>query len=526
MKDIYFLILDMLRQMWRFRWWSAMVMWLIGLIGALAVMSLPNVYEARAQFYVDADSRLREVVGKIGMNSSVSSRLLLVQQAMLGRPSIESVARHTGLARDGIPDAEFEAIIAEMMEELVLDTGRGHDGRNLFTLKYRHGDRQEAVAVIDKLMNDFQDQLISKKAAGTRLASEFLEGQLEHYRGLLTQTEAALQNFKRNNPGFVVDDTGGTFERLQRQRTEEERLKRLVKIQRDKRDELRRQLSRVDPYGASGNNNNGEVNSLIPGAQTRASITRLEAQRANLLLSFTENHPDITAIEQQLEILRAQLERELKSDVANRNVDGASRATNPVYIQIQLNLSAANLELAEVESQLKGVQGNIAELDERLNSAPEIERQFIALTRDYDKYQGLYEEVLLQTERERIGRVGEEQDVVTFNVIEPPHAGLEPVSPPRLVLLIGVFGIALGTAIALAFLMDQLKPTFGTEASLAKLNVPVLGSVAMFVTPETQSRRRSDLLRFLFVTAAFVMVYGVLFVGMDWGVAQLEQLTR
>ena len=526
MKDIYFLILDVLRQMWRFRWWSVLVMWGIGILGAVGIMALPNVYEARAQFYVDADSRLRDVVSKLGMTPGVSSRVFLVSQAMMGRPQLERVAEVTGLADETKSDEEFEALITMLTEKVKLDTGRGTEGQNLFTIKFRHTDRERAVSVVQELVSGFQDEVISKKAADTNLAGEFLEGQLSHYRSLLSQTEAALQEFKRRHPGFVVDDTGGTFERLQRMRTEEQRLDRLYKTQRDKRNELRRQLGRVDPYAPASGNNAGQVNSLIPGAKTQAAISALEAKRADLLLSFTESHPDVTAIDQQLVLLREQLKREVSSEAEQRGPDGASRATNPVYIQIQLNLSAANLELAEVESQLKGAQANVRDLERRLNSAPEIERQFIALTRDYNKYQGLYDEVLLQTERERIGRVGEEQDVVTFNVIEPPHAESSPVSPPRLVLLIGVFGIALGTAVALAFLLDQLKPTFGSEATLAKLGVPILGSVSLFVTPEMESSKRSDLLRFLFVTAAFVAFYGVLFVGMQWGVEQIDKLIR
>ncbi len=498
-------------------------MWVIGLGGAIGIMFLPNVYEARAQFYVDADSRLRDVVSKLGMTPGVSSRLTLVKQAMLGRPSLEAVARETGLAEPGIGEKEFAALVSDMMETVQVENGRGTE-ENLFIMKFRHPDREKAAAVVENLMNGFQEELISKKAADTNLAGEFLDGQLDHYRNLLSETEAALQEFKRDNPGFVVDDAGGTFERLQRMRAEEARLKRLFEIQRDKRNELRRQLSKVDPYASSGNGQDGQINSLIPGARTRAEISRLEAQRASLLLRFTESHPDVSGINQQLAILRDKLKVELRDEANNRTPDGAARATNPVYVQIQLNLSAANLELAEIESQLKNAQASVEELDERLNSAPEIERRFISLTRDYNKYQGLYDEVLLQTERERIGRVGEEQDVVTFNVIEPPHAGHEPVSPPRLVLMLGVFAMALGAAIALAFLLDQLKPTFSSEAKLAKLNVPVLGSVSLFVSPELTARRRSDLLKFLLVTGAFVAVYGVLFVGMDWSVAQISKL--
>ncbi len=500
-------------------------MWIIGLGGAMFVLSLPNIYEARAQFYVDADSRLRIVVDELGMTPGVESRVFLVSQALKGRPKLEQVAEEAGLFESDNGEVDHDGVITSLMEKVQVETGHGTEGQNHFTIKYRHRDRDKAELVVRKLMDLFQEDMLTKKLEDLSPAEGFLDEQLEHYRALLSETEIALQDFKREHPGFVIDDAGGTFERLQRVRAEEKRLEYLYGIKRKTRDELRRQLGSVDPHAAP-NGQNQAANALIPGATTRAAITKLEAQKANLLLSYTESHPDITAIEQQLIILKQQLRQELSTEVSGRSIDGAARASNPVYIQIQLNLSAANLELSEVQSQLSNARASVRELTAQLNTAPEIERKFIELTRDYTKYQVLYDDVLLKAERERIGRVGGQQDVVTFNVIEPPHSENDPVSPPRLVLLLGVFGVALGVAVALAFLMDQLKPTFGSEATLGKLGVPVLGSVAMFVTPETQARRRSDLLRFLTVTITFVAVYAVIFVGMDWGVEQIDKLVR
>ena len=525
MKDIYYIVLDLLRQMWRYRWWSVTALWIVGLLGGLGVLALPNVYEAKAQFYIDANSRLRDVVSQLGMSPGVSSRVFLVSQAMLGRPQIERVVAEVGLDADASGEEEREAIVSEVMEKLALESGRGEEAKNLFTISYRNTDRDDAIAVVEHTLTGFRDHVLQVKETDTSRAGDFLVSQLDYYRSLLSETEQKLETFKRNNPGFVVSgEDGGVFERMQAARSEVSRLERARRVEENKREELRRQLSKVDPYAPPSDKEQSEMTSLIPGARTRAMLGQLENQRGQLLLSFTAEHPDVAAIEQQITILKEQLARELQVDIDDRGADGARRASNPVYIQIQLNLSQSNLTLSEIDSQLADARNNAAAMEKRLSSAPEIERNYLELTRDYDKWRGLYDQVLLQAEKERIGRVGEEQDVVTFNIIEPPAADIEPVSPPRLILLIGVLVVAAGVAVVVAFVMDQLNPAFSSESQLARMDIPVAGSVSMFVTPELTARRQLDLRRFLAGVFAFLLLYAGIMIGMEPITRMLEGL--
>ncbi len=526
MKDIYYLLIDLLHQMWRFRRFSMIAMWTIGMLGSLAVLSLPNVYEANARFYIDASSRLRDVVSQLGMTPSVSSRVFLVRQALLGRPQIERVIAEVGLDAEATTEADREQLVLEMMEDLQLETGRGDEAQNLFTVTYRNTDRDQAIAVVDNILKGFNDHVLLAKETDTDRAGSFLVSQLDYYRDLLADTESKLEEFKRSNPGFVVSGTdGGTFERLQTARGEASRIERARRVEVDKREELRRQLSKVDPYAPpSGLQQQSEVSSLVPGAKTRGVINQLEAQRAQLLLTFTAEHPDVAGIDQQLMILREQLEKELTAGIAEGGVDGARSATNPVYMQIQLQLGQSNLAIAELDSQLDDARKTVEELETRLSSAPEIERHYLELTRDYDKWRGLYDQVLMQAEKERIGRVGDEQDVVTFNVIEPPQAELNPVSPPRMLLLFAVLLVSIGVAVVLAFVLDQINPAFSTEGQLARMQIPVAGSISMFVTTDVTARRRSDLVRFIAGTGGyFVLMVGVI-LAMDSGVSVVHGL--
>ena len=269
-----------------------------------------------------------------------------------------------------------------------------------------------------------------------------------------------------------------------------------------------------------------EAASLITGAKTSGVISQLETQRAQLLLTFTAEHPDVAGIDQQLVILREQLQKEMAAGMAEGGVDGARSASNPVYMQIQLQLGQSNLAITELDSQLGDARKTVQEYETRLSSAPEIERRYLELTRDYDKWRGLYDQVLMQAEKERIGRVGDEQDVVSFNVIEPPEAELNPVSPPRMLLLIAVLVVSIGVAVVLAFILDQINPAFSTEGQLARMQIPVAGSISMFVTSEVTARRSTDLRRFITGTGGYLIVMVVVIIGMESGANLIHGLLK
>ena len=95
-------------------------------------------------------------------------------------------------------------------------------------------------------------------------------------------------------------------------------------------------------------------------------------------------------------------------------------------------------------------------------------------------YKSLYDELLMRKERERMGSVGQERDVASFNIIDPPAAALEPVSPRRMLLLGGVLIMGLGAGGALAILLHQLHPVFHDARTLSEVTGrPVLGTISM-----------------------------------------------
>ena len=105
-------------------------------LGWFYIYTLPNIYEARAQVFVDADSRLVEVMGQVGVAPGVGATVFVVRQAMLGRPQLEKVARDTGLDARASTEEEYEDLITRLQENISIDSGRSSVARNLYTISF------------------------------------------------------------------------------------------------------------------------------------------------------------------------------------------------------------------------------------------------------------------------------------------------------------------------------------------------------------------------------------------------------
>jgi polysaccharide chain length determinant protein (PEP-CTERM system associated) len=521
MDELLRLVIHALRGSWRFRWYAAGVAWLFALCGWTFVYSLPNVYEAKATFYVDASSRLRDVVQTLGMDADVSSRVFLVQQAMLGRPQLEKVARETDLDLRAKTPQEKDDMLARLLDSIVIESGRAREAANLFTITYRDGDRNMAIAVVRTLLNTFVEDVIDKKDSDTERAQVFLQDQLRHYGGLLEGVEQELEAFKKANPGFAPGSEGGYFERVRREREVVEDLREQVAVATAKRDELRRQLDSTQPYVTAATGAEAAAPTGDAGGVWQR-MRELERLRQELLLRVTEQHPDVTAIDEQL----AQLDGTYKRlSAAAGDGEGAQGANNPVYVQVQMSLSNANLELSALNSQIAEREQRLAALNAELDVAPERERRYVLLMRDYDKYKSLYDQIRLQTERERIGRVGDEQDVVTFNVIDPPAAPLEPVAPPRTLLLLAVLMVALGGGGAIAFFLHQARPVFQDAEDMAAVTGrEVLGSVSLSWFESERQHHRRDLTAFTVAMAALCVCFVGVVLAQERAMALLAKL--
>jgi polysaccharide chain length determinant protein (PEP-CTERM system associated) len=251
-----------------------------------------------------------------------------------------------------------------------------------------------------------------------------------------------------------------------------------------RRDELARQLAGEEPtYGLMGS---------AEGNPIDGQIARFKAQRDQLLLQYTEKHPQVQSLNETI----ARLEEEKRggakvsssvaapgAGISNEEAMVRSLDMNPVYQNLRMQLSQADADLAAVRGQISGQQALVGDLQSRVQAVPEVEAELSRLNRDYEVNKRNYDTLVQRLESARISESAEQSaDNVKFRVIEPPIVPFKPSGPERAILNTMVLLAALGAGVGLAALLGQMRPTFTTRDVLQKVTgVRVIGAITMAV---------------------------------------------
>jgi polysaccharide chain length determinant protein (PEP-CTERM system associated) len=484
MQEVIAQVLNLLRGAWRYRWLAVAVAWVVAIAGWVGVQFIPDKYTSSTQVYVDTESLLRPLLSGLAVDRDVMSQVGMVQTVMLSRPNLEKVAQKSDLMLDARTRRDQEAIVDSLAQRIRLDRPGGPAARNTFQVSFQDGDPQVAHRVVRTLLDTFMEDSLGLKRSDTAVAQRFLESQIKEYEQKLVEAEDRLARFKQENVGSMPGSDGGYYARLEQEMGTLQELRQAYAQMQTRRDELQRQLAGEEPtYGLMGS---------AEGNPIDGQIARFKAQRDQLLLQYTEKHPQVQSLNDTI----ARLEDEkrggakVSSSVAapgaglsNEEAIVRSLDMNPVYQNLRLALSQADADLAAIRGQLQAQQALIGDLRSRMAAVPEVEAELSRLNRDYEVNKRNYDTLLERLESAKISESAEQSaDNVKFRVIEPPIVPVSPSGPERAALNTLVLLAALGAGIGIALLLAQLRPTFASRDLLQQVTgVQVLGTITTAV---------------------------------------------
>jgi len=476
-------VTDHIRGMWRFRWVALLIAWGVAIGGWYFIYTMPNIYEASARVSVDTNSLLPELTKGLTARENLMSEVDMVSRALLTRPNLEAVARETDLDLRADTPQEKELLITGLQRRLKIVGGRN----NIFNISFSDTNRDKAREVVAALLNTFVESSLGARGDDADMTERALALEMDNHEQRLLGAEAQLADFKKRNLGFMPDDGTDYYARLQTAISAVSEADRQIRLMRQRRDEISRQLEGEEP-----------VFGLMPSTPAQAiancsqigSIAQLQAQLSELLVDFTEKHPRIVILRETITTIEQQCALELaaNSGTPMPMVDrtGQSLDMNPVYQNLRLQMSNAEVELAALQEQHRTNQRLVARLRADVDKISQVETDLKQLNRDYGVVEGRYQQLLqrwetLQSKR----RLDPVTDDVQFNILEPPFAPAKPIAPNRQAMLPAVLIFALGAGAAVAFGLNQLKPVFFTSRSVVRVaGLPVLGSVSLIASPD------------------------------------------
>jgi polysaccharide chain length determinant protein (PEP-CTERM system associated) len=489
----------LLRGIWQGRWVGLAVAWLTAVAGSAYIFTTPDRYEATARVYVDTQSILKPLMAGLTVQPNVEQEVAVLSRTLISRPNLEKLVRMTDMDLKVRSNEQRDRLIEGLTQKLSIKS-LGRD--NLYTIGYADTQPARASRVVQSLLSIFVESGLRVNTQGTGQARRFIEEQIKTYEQRLTEAENRVKEFKLRNldlPAQAGSDFFGNLGAL----TENMRQARLQLQEAIRsRDALRQQLADEEERPPSLLPQADDTGALSPPL-LEARLGTLNKNLDDLLLRYTENHPDVVntrRIIKEVESQRDAERRRLVEEARNRGPGTWARNVgNPAYPQLKMALAAAEAQVAGLRARVSDFESRHAEARERARSVPEREAEFAQLNRDYAIHKQNYDNLVARRERALIsGDMEATTGVADFRIIDPPSVSPNPVAPNRAMLVPLALLASLGAGLAAAYLFSIVRPTFHDNRSLKTVGQrPVLGAVSLIRSNVVLAKRRRRALLFV-----------------------------
>ena len=506
---------EALRALWQGRWVGLGVAWLTAVAGSVLVYLTPDKYEATARVYVDTQSVLKPLLHGLTVQPNVEQEVAILSRTLISRPNLQKLVRMT--------DLDLKVKTPEEREKLLEALGRTvyikGVGNNLYTIGFVDPSPAQATRVVQSLLSIFVESGLAPKAKDAGQAQRFIEEQIKHYEQRLTEAENRLKEFKLQNLDLASTEGTDFFTSIGTvgKGLQESRL--LLEEAQKSRDALKRQM--VDEQDRPP--------SLLPGVAEGAppvATPELDARHATLtkvlddmLLRYTEAHPDVLNTRRIIKDLEAQRdeerkrlteEQEKRKAAASPQAPGAS-----VHPQHRLAVAEAEAQVARMQARVREQEQRLAQLRSVARSVPEREAQLTQLNRDYAIQKQNYDALVARRESALIsGEVQAATGVADFRIIDPTQVSPNPVAPNRKMLIPVALLASLLAGLGASYFFSMVHPTFHDARALKKIGQrPMLGTVSLIRSPEVLSRGRRRTLLFAGGVGGLAAAYGAILVA-------------
>src|ERR1700722_10892330 len=233
------------------------------------------------------------------VNDDLQGRMQSITQQILSRTRllhiIDQFNLYAGPHSQPSPDQKVEVMRKDIGIELVRD----RDQITAFNVSYSSRDPRVAQKITSELTNLFINENLEVRQQQSEDTTQFLEGQLETARQALSDQEEKIREFKGQHVGELPAQVGSNLQilaGLQSQLQTEEDALNTAKQQRVYLETLVNQYRSLQstPTKTAG----GTTAVGLPAIDQE--LDKLRAQLADLSSHYTDRHPDVRKLKQQI----------------------------------------------------------------------------------------------------------------------------------------------------------------------------------------------------------------------------------
>ena len=474
-------------------------------VAALVVgMFWPKKYEASTTILAQESSIITPLMEGAASATGNANRAGIANNVIFSRKVLNQILVTGGWMATHPTPIQQDRIIEGIRARTKVLTSHG----NLITIDYADSDPQRAFVVTRQFARLFISESLASKQRESRDAYDFINSQVEAYRQKLTDAEDKLKTYRDSNTDARPGSDADTNSRISQLRTQIESTQLELTEKRSQAAALEAQLS-----GES------EVNAVhTTQGIYDTQLADLQGQLDKLLLTYTDQYPDVIRIRHQIQDLRQQMAQSDQRKQAAQAVGTPipldnTVQMNPLYQQLKIQLAATEGDAAAAQARISASETMLAAELERSKRISNSENVTAELTRDYDVNRDVYQDLLKRRENARVSmNLDAEQRGLTFLIQNPAAMPLVP-SGLRFIHF-GAAGLALSLAIpfGLLFALVRFDPRVRSVAQLERAIGPsVLATIPFYPTPRDRRRDRLHNAMLALIVVGVAAFYLVLF---------------
>jgi succinoglycan biosynthesis transport protein ExoP len=488
----------------RRRWWILLPLFLCWIAVWGGSWSLPTTYTSDALISAE-QQKVSDLYVMENVNVNLQNRLQSTTQQVLSYASLQAIIgrfklyaeppRMNGFFK---PKDPVDQMRGDIKIELV--GAPGYRGE-FFTFKIHYSaDTPElAQQVNTELTSLFIDENVRAQRQLSENTTAFLDSELGDARTKMEEQEAKVSLFKAKHAGNLPGQLQSNVQILAGLQAQLASTQHALDTSKQQKIYLESLLQQYQSAQASL----GGDSAVISTQALDKVLQNLRLQIQNLRTRYTDDHPDIVALKDEIaktEALRKQNEAEIASNhqtgkpavaIDFSAEEGVQRGSPTAIMQLQSQLKANQLEIQNEQQHARDIESQTTVYQGRLNLTPETEQELTVVSRGYDEAKFNYNSLLQkQTQSQLATSLGQQQQGQQFHIVDPPKLPDKPSAPNR--FLISLVGLALGTALGMgiATFLELTDVRFRQEKDLEGiLPARMLVGIPRLSTPQEDHSR-------------------------------------
>jgi polysaccharide chain length determinant protein (PEP-CTERM system associated) len=495
------------------RWWLLTLPPVIGFFVALLYSaSLKNTYQSEMLIQI-VPQRVPDAYVRSTVTIRTEDRMDSLEAMVKSRGQLEQLIAEFDLWPEERAHLPLEDVVDHM--RMAIGVSLVRPGRNMppdsFYVRFMYGDPEIAARVTTRLGGIFVDQNARDRGAIADATNQFLQTQLTEAKTRLEAHERKMEQFRQRHAGRLPSQSEFNLQAIGGHQTQLQGLLESLARDRDRKLMLERLYSEAmnEPMPVRNEPlpNPAVTDPSAMGIGTaKQQLDLARANLARLKMRMKPEHPDVRRLEKTVRDLEAQVALEASATAPQAP---AVATADEIHRREQLAQRKAEIEsldrqIAFKESEEQRLRGVVAEYQQRLESIPGLESEWVSLTRDYETLSEAYKGLLKKVEDSKVAADLERRQVgEQFRVLEEARVPLRPIGPVRLQNNLIGFAIGLALGLVLVALLELRDGTFRTDSDV--LDVLALPVLAMVPYVESESDRRRLRWRRRLVSAAIVV---------------------